>query len=49
MNFDYSLDDQELASLLQRAMAAGIQVVEFHRVETDLEDIFMHTTMGNLQ
>jgi ABC-2 type transport system ATP-binding protein len=42
-------DDAALAALLQRAVAAGLPVVELARAETDLEDIFLHTTKGTLQ
>jgi ABC-2 type transport system ATP-binding protein len=47
--FSFGGDDGELAALLARAVAAGLQVVEFGRIEADLEEIFLKTTKGNLQ
>jgi len=47
--FAFSGDEKLLAELLARAVAAGLQVVEFVRTEADLEDIFLKTTKGNLQ
>jgi ABC-2 type transport system ATP-binding protein len=42
-------DDEQLGELLARAIAAGVRVVEFGRLEANLEDIFLKTTKGNLQ
>jgi ABC-2 type transport system ATP-binding protein len=42
-------DDEQLGELLVRAIAAGVRVVEFGRLEANLEDIFLKTTKGNLQ
>jgi ABC-2 type transport system ATP-binding protein len=47
--FAFAGDDEGLAQLLARAIAAGLVVVEFGRVEADLEAIFLSTTKGNLQ
>ena len=49
LHFAFSGDEQALAELLARAVAAGLPVVEFVRTEADLEDIFLKTTKGNLQ
>ena len=49
LRFGYAGDEQELAGLLQRAVQAGLPVVEFVRSEANLEDIFLKTTRGNLQ
>jgi len=49
LRFGYAGDEQELAGLLQRAVQAGLRVVEFVRSEANLEDIFLKTTRGNLQ
>ena len=49
VRFPFSGDDQALADLLARAIGAGLPVVEFGRAAIDLEDIFLHTTKGNLQ
>jgi ABC-2 type transport system ATP-binding protein len=47
--FGFAGDDEGLAQLLARAIGAGLVVVEFGRVEADLEAIFLSTTKGNLQ
>jgi ABC-2 type transport system ATP-binding protein len=49
LRFAYTGADPELAGLLQRAVAAGVPVIELRRLEADLEDIFLRTTRGNLQ
>ena len=49
LRFAFAGDDAAAAALLQRAVAAGLPVVEFTRDEADLEDIFLKTTRGNLQ
>ncbi|MBL9077740.1 MAG: ABC transporter ATP-binding protein [Planctomycetes bacterium] len=49
LRFAFAGDDAAAAELLQRAVGAGIAVVEFARDEADLEDIFLKTTRGNLQ
>ncbi|MBL8737702.1 MAG: ABC transporter ATP-binding protein [Planctomycetes bacterium] len=49
LRFGYAGDEKELAGLLQRAVQAGLPVVEFVRSEANLEDIFLKTTRGNLQ
>jgi ABC-2 type transport system ATP-binding protein len=47
--FHFAAAESALAELLARAVAHGLQVVEFRRSEADLEDIFLQTTKGNLQ
>ncbi|MFY9344213.1 MAG: ABC transporter ATP-binding protein [Planctomycetota bacterium] len=47
--FPFTGDDLAQAELLDRALGAGLQVVEFARGEADLEDIFLKTTKGHLQ
>ncbi len=49
LRFEFTGDDEAMSEVLQRAFAAGIRVAEFARTEADLEDIFLHTTKGNLQ
>ncbi|MBK8096775.1 MAG: ABC transporter ATP-binding protein [Planctomycetes bacterium] len=49
LRFQFAGDDAGLAALLQRAVAGGLPVVELSRSATNLEDIFLHTTKGNLQ
>ncbi|MBX3464719.1 MAG: ABC transporter ATP-binding protein [Planctomycetes bacterium] len=49
LRFALAGGDAAAAALLQRAVAAGLSVVEFVRVEADLEDIFLQTTRGNVQ
>jgi ABC-2 type transport system ATP-binding protein len=49
LRFAFSGDDEAAAALLQRAVAAGLAVVEFARDEVDLEDIFLQSTRGNVQ
>ncbi|MEM8885395.1 MAG: ABC transporter ATP-binding protein [Planctomycetota bacterium] len=49
IEFDFTGDEEEMAALLQRAIGAGLRVVEFRQREADLEDIFMRTTKGKLQ
>ncbi len=48
LSFSFSSDDEELADLLGRAVAAGVRVLEFRRLGVDLEHIFMETTKGRL-
>jgi ABC-2 type transport system ATP-binding protein len=47
--FDCTGDDEALAALLARALAAGLRVVEFKVDSASLEDIFLHMTEGRLQ
>ncbi len=47
--FDYAGTEDDMAGLLERALAAGLRVVEFGTTETNLEDIFLRTTRGRLQ
>jgi ABC-2 type transport system ATP-binding protein len=49
LRFAFAGDDEAAASLLQRAIAAGLAVVEFARDEADLEDIFLKSTKGDVQ
>ena len=49
VSFDFTGEEEELAELLTRAVAAGLRVVEWRQRETDLEEIFMRTTRGRLQ
>ncbi len=47
--FDFSGDDEALAALLARTLAAGVRVVEFRVEAASLEDIFLQMTKGRLQ
>ena len=47
--FDFSGDDTERAKLLAQMVAAELRPVEFRATETDLEDIFMQMTKGEVQ
>ncbi len=49
LRFSFTGEDQALGELLARAVGAGLAVVEFARIEANLEEIFMRTTRGNLQ
>ncbi|MBZ0152991.1 MAG: ABC transporter ATP-binding protein [Planctomycetes bacterium] len=49
LRFRFDGADEALGELLARAVAAGLVVIEFRRVEADLEHIFLKTTQGNLQ
>jgi ABC-2 type transport system ATP-binding protein len=49
LRFEFAGDEEALGELLGRACAAGVRVVEFARLQADLEDIFLKTTKGNLQ
>jgi ABC-2 type transport system ATP-binding protein len=49
IGFEFEGDDDALADLLQRAVAAGLRVSEFRHVEATLEEIFLRTTEGDLQ
>ena len=49
VRFDFGGDDAALAALLHKLVAADLPVVEFVRLEADLEDIFLRTTRGALQ
>ena len=49
LRFEFAGDEEALGELLARAVAAGLRVVEFARLQADLEDIFLKTTKGNLQ
>jgi ABC-2 type transport system ATP-binding protein len=46
---EFAGDDEALADLLARAMKQEVRIVEFARVVTNLEEIFMRTTRGRLQ
>ncbi|MEZ5964139.1 MAG: ABC transporter ATP-binding protein [Planctomycetota bacterium] len=47
--FDYTGDDDGLATMLGRALAQGLRVVEFRLEAANLEDIFLQMTKGRLQ
>lgn len=49
VTFGFAGGDEDLAALLRRAIQQGLEVVEWAREETDLEDIFMESTKGILQ
>lgn len=49
LRFSFSGDDQAMSELLGRAVAAGMQLVEFSCAEADLEDLFLRETGGKLQ
>ncbi len=49
LRFSFLGEDTALGELLARAVAAGLPVVEFARIEANLEEIFLRTTRGNLQ
>ncbi|NJN14628.1 MAG: ABC transporter ATP-binding protein [Planctomycetes bacterium] len=49
LSFDFEGEEEALADLLARAVAAGLRLVEFRQQDTDLEEIFMRTTRGKLQ
>ncbi|MBL8751604.1 MAG: ABC transporter ATP-binding protein [Planctomycetes bacterium] len=49
LRFSFLGEDAALGELLARAVAAGLPVVEFARIEANLEEIFLRTTRGNLQ
>jgi len=49
LTFGFAGTDDDLAELLRRAVTQGLPVVELARAETDLEDIFLHSTKGKLQ
>ena len=49
VRFGFAGDDPALVALLQKIVAAELPVVEFMRLEADLEDIFLRTTKGALQ
>ena len=47
--FDYGLEQEALAGLLERLVRAGVKPVEFAPSETNLEDLFLHLTEGKVQ
>ncbi len=47
--FEFGGDDAERAGLLAKMVAAELRPVEFRAAETDLEDIFMQMTKGELR
>ena len=49
VTFDFQGDDDQLAQLLSRAVAAELRILEFRQREAGLEEIFLQTTQGNLQ
>ena len=49
LEFAFTGPEPALAEVLARAIAHGLQIVEFHQRKADLEDIFLHTTQGRLQ
>lgn len=50
IKFDFGSDDAALAQLLRLMLhASPVPVVDFRQRETNLEEIFMHTTKGKLQ
>ncbi|MBP8300397.1 MAG: ABC transporter ATP-binding protein [Planctomycetes bacterium] len=49
LRFAFAGDDEQMSELLARAVGQGVRILEFARVEADLEDIFLKTTKGNLQ
>ena len=49
LGFEFEGDDDQLADLLARMIAAAIRVSEFRHVEASLEEIFLRTTKGRLQ
>jgi ABC-2 type transport system ATP-binding protein len=46
--FTFAGDDEALADLVARTLAAGLRVVEFRKMEAGLEDIFLKMTKGQL-
>lgn len=47
--FGFKGEEEALADLLARAVAAELRPVEFHGERIDLEDLFLHLTEGKLQ
>jgi ABC-2 type transport system ATP-binding protein len=41
-------DDESTAELLQRLLAEGVRVLSFHEVTTDLEEVFLRLTKGEV-
>jgi len=49
VTFDFQGNDEQMAELLARAIAAEIKILEFRQRQAGLEEIFLSTTKGNLQ
>jgi ABC-2 type transport system ATP-binding protein len=47
--FEFQGNDQARARLLAALVTSGLEPIEFRAAETDLEDVFMHLTRGELR
>jgi ABC-2 type transport system ATP-binding protein len=48
ISFSFAGNDEGLSDLLGRTIGAGIRVVQFRKIEADLEDIFLKLTRGQV-